>query len=284
MTPGLFLMPSLSIGDYQFSLPRPLVMGIVNLTPDSFSGDGLRGDVNRAIAHARCQMDAGADILDIGAESSRPGAVPTPEDEELRRLLPVLREVVTWGIPISVDTYKPMVMRAALDAGASMINDIRAMVDADALAVVRESQCAVCLMHMQGHPGSMQVSPVYGDVVAEVTAFLRSAVDRCLQAGIGRERILLDPGFGFGKRLEHNLALFRSLTADVWEGQPLLVGLSRKSMLGEITGRSVGSRLAASVAAAMLAAQSGAAVIRVHDVAETRDALAIMAAFEEKGE
>ncbi len=284
MTPGLFLMPSLSIGDYQFSLPRPLVMGIVNLTPDSFSGDGLRGDVNRAIAHARCQMDAGADILDIGAESSRPGAVPTPEDEELRRLLPVLREVVTWGIPISVDTYKPMVMRAALDAGASMINDIRAMVDADALAVVRESQCAVCLMHMQGYPGTMQVSPVYGDVVAEVTAFLRSAVDRCLQAGIGRERILLDPGFGFGKRLEHNLALFRSLTADVWEGQPLLVGLSRKSMLGEITGRSVGSRLAASVAAAMLAAQSGAAVIRVHDVAETRDALAIMAAFEEKGE
>lgn len=277
-------MRTLFLGRYRLALERPLVMGIVNLTPDSFSGDGLQGDVRRAIEHARQQMEAGADILDIGAESSRPGAVPTSEPEELRRLLPVLREVVTWGIPISVDTYKPRVMSAALEAGADMINDIRALRDEAALAVVRDSQCAVCLMHMQGSPGSMQSSPVYDDVVAEVANFLHAAVNRCLEAKIARERILLDPGFGFGKRLEHNLALFRSLSASVWDGYPVLVGVSRKSMLGEITGRSVRDRLAASIAAAMLAAQKGAAVIRVHDVAETCDALAIMAVIEEQGE
>lgn len=277
-------MRTLFLGRYRLALERPLVMGIVNLTPDSFSGDGLQGDVRRAIEHARQQMEAGADILDIGAESSRPGAVPTSEPEELRRLLPVLREVVTWGIPISVDTYKPRVMSAALEAGADMINDIRALRDETALAVVRDSQCAVCLMHMQGSPGSMQSSPVYDDVVAEVANFLHAAVNRCLEAKIARERILLDPGFGFGKRLEHNLALFRLLSASVWDGYPVLVGVSRKSMLGEITGRSVRDRLAASIAAAMLAAQKGAAVIRVHDVAETCDALAIMAVIEEQGE
>lgn len=255
-------------------------MGIVNLTPDSFSGDGLLNDVARAVDHARQQFEAGADILDLGAESSRPGAQPTPEDEELRRLLPVLREVVAWGVPISVDTYKPAVMRAALDAGADMINDIAGLASGEALAAVADSECAVCVMHMRGDPGSMQRAPIYGDVVAEVSGCLAAAVGRCVAAGIDRQRIVLDPGFGFGKTLEHNLALFRALNGNFWNDFPLLVGVSRKSMLGEITGRPVGERQAASVAAALLAAQRGAAIIRVHDVAATRDALAVWSAVE----
>ncbi len=255
-------------------------MGIVNLTPDSFSGDGLLNDVARAVDHARQQFEAGADILDLGAESSRPGAQPTPEDEELRRLLPVLREVVAWGVPISVDTYKPAVMRAALDAGADMINDIAGLASGEALAAVADSECAVCVMHMRGDPGSMQRAPIYGDVVAEVSGCLVAAAGRCVAAGIDRQRIVLDPGFGFGKTLEHNLALFRALNGNFWNDFPLLVGVSRKSMLGEITGRPVGERQAASVAAALLAAQRGAAIIRVHDVAATRDALAVWSAVE----
>jgi len=258
-------------------------MGIVNLTPDSFSGDGLVNDTERAIAHARQQLEAGADLLDIGAESTRPGALPTPEDEELRRLLPVLREVTRWGVPVSVDTYKPAVMRAALEAGASMINDIAGMASAEARAVVAESQCAVCVMHMRGEPGSMQQAPVYSNVVEEVAGWLDGAVERCLAAGIARECIVVDPGFGFGKTLGHNLELFRALSVDHWGGLPLLVGVSRKSMLGQITGRPVNERLAASVTAAVLAAQRGAAIIRVHDVAETKDALAVWSAVEERG-
>lgn len=284
VTPGLFHMNILTCGKYRLQLKRPLVMGIVNLTGDSFSGDGLLDDVQVAVAHARKQWESGADILDVGAESSRPGALPVSEDEELKRLLPVLRELVTWDVPISVDTYKPVVMRAALDLGVSMINDIQAMRDEAALAAVRDSQCAVSLMHMQGNPGSMQLAPKYGGVVDEVGEFLHFAVDRCLGAGIARNRLILDPGFGFGKRLDHNLALFRAIGGGVWQGLPLLVGVSRKSMLGEITGRQVSQRLAGSVAAALLAAQRGAAVIRVHDVAETRDALAVLAAVEKQGE
>lgn len=256
-------------------------MGIVNLTPDSFSGDGRGGDIVAAIAHARRQLAAGADILDIGAESTRPGAQPTPEDEELRRLLPVLAEITTWGVPVSVDTYKPAVMRAALAAGASMINDIAGLASAESLAAVADSDCGLCLMHMQGRPRDMQQAPVYGDVVGEVAGWLAAAVERCQAAGIARERIVLDPGFGFGKTLAHNLALFRGLTAKVWSGLPLLVGVSRKTMLGQITGRPVEARQAASVAAALLAAQRGAAILRVHDVAETRDALAVWAAIED---
>lgn len=261
-------------------------MGIVNLTLDSFSGDGLLGDVDRAISHARQQYEAGSDILDIGAESSRPGAIPTSEADELRRLLPVLKEITTWGVPISVDTYKPKVMRAALEAGVAMINDITGMLQPDALAAVAESDCAVCIMHMQGEPGTMQQSPYYGDVVAEVCLFLASAVKRCRQAGIADERLVLDPGFGFGKTLEHNLALLRQLTAISSEGLPVLAGLSRKSMLGAITGRSVGQRLSASVAAALLAAQNGAKILRIHDVAATKDALAVWQALakEEKND
>ena len=255
-------------------------MGIVNLTPDSFSGDGAGTDVDRAIRLARRQFEAGAEILDIGAESSRPGAIQTAEDEELRRLLPVLREIVDWGVPLSVDTYKPTVMRAALDAGAAMINDISALRHPGALAAVAGSDCAICLMHMQGEPRSMQAAPRYGDVVAEVRAFIADRVAACRLAGIDVERLVLDPGFGFGKSLEHNLALLSGLTATGCAGLPLLAGISRKSMLGAITGRPVGDRLAASIAAALLAVQNGAKIVRVHDVAETRDALAVLAAVE----
>lgn len=277
-------MRTLSLGNFKLSLQRPLVMGIVNLTPDSFSGDGVVSDVRRAIAHAKFQMEMGADILDIGAESSRPGALPTPEDEELRRLLPVLREAATWGVPLSVDTYKPTVMEAALDAGASMINDIRALSDPKALRIVSQSNCAVCLMHMQGSPSCMQDSPVYDKVACEVSAYLQMALARCMDAGIAGDRIVLDPGFGFGKKLEHNIQLFRSLGKPIWGGQPLLVGLSRKSMLGEITGRPVGERMLASVTAAVLAAQRGAAIIRVHDVAETREALKVFSVLRDEEE
>lgn len=274
-------MNSIRCGPYRLSLRRPLIMGIVNLTPDSFSGDGLLGDVECAIAHARAQLDAGADMLDLGAESSRPGAIPTPADEELRRLLPVLEELRSWDVPISVDTYKPVVMRASLAAGAAMINDISAMTSPEALATVATSDCGICLMHMRGEPGTMQQAPHYRNVVGEVRDFLLSAVARCRQAGIADERLLLDPGFGFGKSLAHNLALFRDMGAMVIDDLPLLVGVSRKSMLGEITGRTVAERLPASVAAAVLAAAKGAKILRVHDVAATRDALAVWSAIEQ---
>lgn len=273
-------MLELHCGRFQLSLERPLIMGIVNLTPDSFSGDGAGTDVERAIQLARRQFENGADILDVGAESSRPGAIQTPEAEELRRLVPVLREIVDWGMPVSVDTYKPAVMRAALDAGAAMINDISALRHPGALAAVAASDCAVCLMHMQGEPGTMQVAPHYHDVVGEVRDFLAERVACCRDAGIDAGRLVLDPGFGFGKTLDHNLALFRALTATGCDDLPLLVGISRKSMLGAITGQSVERRVAASVAAAVLAVRKGAKILRVHDVEETRDALAVLSAFE----
>ena len=274
-------MSLLHCGPYRLSLIRPLIMGIVNLTPDSFSGDGLLGSVSRAIEHARLQYEAGADILDVGAESSRPGAIPTSETEELQRLLPVLKEIITWGVPVSVDTYKPAVMRAALVAGAAMINDITGMTNPEALAAVLASDCAICVMHMQGQPGTMQQAPQYKNVVAEVRDFLSEASNRCQQAGVASERIVLDPGFGFGKTLNQNLALFKALTAVSSQDLPLLVGVSRKSMLGTITGRPVEQRQAASIAAALLAAQKGAKILRVHDVAATKDALTVLAAIEQ---
>lgn len=275
-------MHEIHCGTYRLPTERPLLMGIVNLTPDSFSGDGLAQDTRRAIEHARQQWQAGADMLDIGAESSRPGAQATPEDEELRRLLPVLREVCAWGVPVSVDTYKPKVMQAALAAGVSMINDITGLRSAEARAAVAGSDCALCLMHMQGEPATMQEAPAYADVVQEVSGWLCRAAEDCLAVGIARERLVLDPGFGFGKSLAHNLALFRALDSDIWQGLPLLVGVSRKRMLGEITDRPVAERVHASVAAALLAAQRGAAILRVHDVAATRDALAVWMAIREE--
>lgn len=268
----------LCCGKFELSLDRPLVMGIVNLTPDSFSGDGLGASSERAIAHARGQIAAGADMLDLGAESSRPGAIPTSLDDELRRLLPVLEGLSGCGVPISVDTYKPEVMRAALAAGASMINDIYGLRMPGALAAVAESDCGVCIMHMQGEPLTMQQQPVYGDVVAEVAAFLHERVAVALAAGVARERLVVDPGFGFGKSLAHNLSLLKHLPALAGDGLPVLAGLSRKSMIGHLTGREVENRLAGSLAAALMALEGGVHILRVHDVAATRDALAVWSA------
>jgi dihydropteroate synthase len=272
-----FLM--LRCATFTLEFARPLVMGIVNLTPDSFSGDGV-SDTAKAIAHAHRQIEAGADLLDIGGESSRPGAFPTSVEEELRRLIPVLEELASCGVPISVDTYKPEVMRAALRHGASMINDIYALRMPGALAAVADSDCAICLMHMQGEPLTMQEQPHYIDVVAEVQGFLRNRLTIARDAGIASDRLLLDPGFGFGKTLNHNLELLRRMDELSLAGRPLLAGISRKSMLGAVTARPVGDRLAASIAAALLAAQRGASILRVHDVAPTRDALAIWHAVE----
>lgn len=271
----------LSCGRFQLDVSRPLIMGIVNLTDDSFSGDGLRGQLDNAVAQALRMVEAGADLLDLGAESSRPGAVPVSEAQELDRLMPVLIALRDCGRPLSIDTVKPAVMRAALAAGADMINDIAALQAPDALAAVADSPAAICLMHMRGQPQSMQADPHYDDVVAEVAAFLDQRVAACVAAGIARQRIVIDPGFGFGKTLAHNLALLRHLERFVDCGLPVLAGLSRKSMLGQITGRPVGERVHASVAAALLAVEKGATLVRVHDVAATRDALAVLQAIKE---
>lgn len=273
----------LRCGKFTLSLERPLIMGIVNLTPDSFSGDGVASDAGRAIDHARRQIEAGADIIDLGAESSRPGAVAATLEEELDRLLPVLEGLADCSVPISVDTYKPEVMSAALAHGASMINDIFALRRPGALEAVAASDCAVCLMHMQGEPLTMQQSPAYADVVTDVRGFLAERVAATTAAGISRDRLILDPGFGFGKTLEHNLALLARLEETACDGLPILAGMSRKSMLGGITGRPVGERLAASVAAALIAADRGARILRVHDVAETRDALSVREAVRKIG-
>lgn len=271
----------LRCGKFELALDRPLLMGIVNLTPDSFSGDGLAADTARAVAHAHAQIEAGADLLDLGAESSRPGATPTSLDEELARLLPVLEALDGCGVPISVDTYKPEVMRAALAHGAAMINDIYALRMPGALQAVAQSDCALCLMHMQGEPLTMQQSPAYTDAIAEVRGFLAARVAAAMAGGVARERLVLDPGFGFGKTLAHNLQLLRYLAEMSLEGLPVLAGISRKSMLGAVTGRAVENRLPASLAAALLAAQRGARILRVHDVAATRDVLAVWLAVEQ---
>lgn len=273
------VMQTLVCGRFPLALHRPLVMGIVNLTPDSFSGDGVGDDVARAVAHAQAQIEAGSDILDLGAESSRPGAPAVSAAEELARLLPVLRALRDVSVPLSVDTAKPEVMTAALAEGASMINDIAALQAPGALEAVAASDAAVCLMHMQGEPRTMQVNPGYGDVVAEIKAFLADRAQACIVAGIDASRIVVDPGFGFGKTLAHNLALLNHLGELRDLGFPVLAGLSRKSMLGTITGRPVDDRIHASVAAAVLAAERGATIIRVHDVAATHAALAVLQAL-----
>lgn len=266
-------------GRFRLSLERPLIMGVVNITPDSFFDGGRFLDPAAAIAHAYQLIDEGADLVDLGAESSRPGAVAMLSvEEELRRLLPVLRGL--RDLPLSVDTVKPEVMRAALAEGAAMINDINALRAPGAAAAVAAADAAVCLMHMQGSPGTMQQHPRYDDVVAEVKAFLLERIESVCAAGIALERVVVDPGFGFGKTLEHNLDLLRHLREFAALGVPLLAGWSRKSSLGKITGKPAGDRLAASIAAALIAAQNGAAILRVHDVAATRDALAVFAAVE----
>lgn len=269
---------SLIAGRFKLALDRPLIMGIVNVTPDSFSDGGRYLAADAAIAHARQLAEEGADILDIGGESTRPGARPLPLDEEMQRILPVLDGLRDLDVPLSVDTRKPDVMRTAVAHGAAMINDIQALGSSEALDAVRASDCAVCLMHMQGDPQTMQAAPHYEDVVAQVRDFLAQRVQACEAAGIARQRIVIDPGFGFGKNHGHNLHLLRALATFTDLGVPVLAGLSRKSLLGKITGRSAPDRLAGSVALALLAVQRGAAIVRVHDVAATRDALLVQQA------
>ncbi len=250
-------------------------MAIINLTDDSFSGDGLQGDVRAALARAERALEEGADMLDIGAESSRPGADPVPEAVELERVVRFVELARPWQVPLSIDTVKPAVMVAALAAGADMINDINAFRAPGAIDAVADGTAGLCLMHMQGEPRTMQQDPRYDDVVGEVMAFLDERVAALEAAGAVRERIVLDPGFGFGKRTVHNYALLRELERFSAGGLPVLAGMSRKSMLGAVTGREVGERLAASVAAALIAVQRGAAIVRVHDVAPTLDALKV---------
>ncbi|HET9403373.1 MAG TPA: dihydropteroate synthase [Burkholderiales bacterium] len=262
-------------GKFRLPLERPLVMGVVNVTPDSFSDGGLHADAEQAVTHARRLIDEGADILDIGGESTRPGAAPVGLDEERRRVLPVLEALTGGKVPVSVDTRKPGLMREAIDAGAAMINDVTALSAPGALEAVAKTPVAVCLMHMQGDPGTMQTNPSYQDVVREVRDYLAGRIAAAERAGIARERIVVDPGFGFGKTAEHNLALLRALAEFRQLGVVLLAGLSRKAMLGKLTGREPAERIHGSVAAALVAVQNGAHIVRVHDVAATRDALAV---------
>ncbi len=254
---------------YQGTSPK--IMGILNVTPDSFS-DGARFEKpNQALSHAESMVREGADIIDIGGESTRPGASEVTIAEEIQRVVPLIKPIKALGCLVSIDTSKPEVMLTAAEAGADMLNDVRALSLSGALKAAQQTQLPVCLMHMQGKPRSMQNAPQYKDVVAEVTAYLKSRIIACREAGIADNLISIDPGFGFGKELQHNLTLLNHLTAFQSFGKPLLVGLSRKSMLGQITGREVGQRMAASVAVALLAMQRGAKIIRVHDVAETND-------------
>ena len=255
-------------------------MGVVNVTPDSFSDGGQFSTAQQAIAHGLRLIEEGADILDIGGESTRPGAARVTEADELARVMPVLEGLADAGVAISIDTQKPAVMRAALAAGVDMVNDIQALQQAGALAALADSKAAVCLMHKQGDPQTMQQLPLYHDVVAEVQAFLQARVAAAQAAGIAQERLVIDPGFGFGKNLEHNIALLQHLPALQAIGVPVLVGLSRKSMLGKIGNLEVHERVHISVAAAVVAALRGAKIIRVHDVKATRDALTIVNAVE----
>ena len=268
-------------GRFVLNAERPLIMGIVNLTDDSFSGDGLHGNVDLAVAQGLRQIEEGAHILDLGAESSRPGALPIPAQQEIDRLLPVIEALRDCGTPLSIDTVKPDVMRVALNAGADMINDINALRAPGALELVAASKAGLCLMHMQGDPRTMQDAPHYADIVTEVAEFLAERVAAAEAAGIALERIAVDPGFGFGKSLEHNIELLRRLDELVVPGLPLLVGLSRKSMLGLLTGRPAPERVHAGIAAHVLAVERGARIVRVHDVAATRDALAVLQAVED---
>jgi dihydropteroate synthase len=257
-------------------LSVPRVMGIVNVTPDSFADGDAARDTHAAIALCERLVGEGADVLDIGGESTRPGAAPVPADVELARVVPVLAAAVELGVPVSIDTRCAQVMRVALDLGVDIVNDIEALRAAGALETVAAyPSCGVCLMHMQGDPRGMQQRPSYRDVVVEVAAFLRERVDACEAAGIDRARIVVDPGIGFGKTPDQNLELLRRQRELLAIGRPLLIGWSRKSTLGRITGRPVEERVAASVAAAVMAVERGARIVRVHDVAATVDALAV---------
>jgi len=273
-------MTMLRCGPHALDLTRPRVMGILNVTPDSFSDGGRYFDRERALDHARRMLADGADLIDVGGESTRPGAVAVDEADELARVIPVVDELAREGALVSVDTMKPAVMRAAVAAGAAMINDVSALRLPGALEAAASTGAAVCLMHMQGEPRTMQDAPRYADVAAEVRDCLVERAQACEAVGIARDRIVIDPGFGFGKTLAHNLALLRALPELVSTGYPVLAGLSRKSALGAITGRPADERLAASLAAALAAVDRGAKIVRVHDVRETVDAVKVWSAVQ----
>jgi len=285
--PGHVLSQVWHTGRFRLMLSRVHLMGIVNVTPDSFSDGGRFVEARAAIAHAERLVTEGADLLDLGAESTRLNATPVPAEEEWRRLQPVLEEVVRWGVPVSVDTHKPEVMRAALEAGADLINDVRALTTPGALqALAAHPSAGVCLMHSRGDPSTMQTLAQYDDVVEEVAAFLAERFQAACTAGIASERVVLDPGYGFAKTVEHSVELLsrqeglRARLTDAGVDRPLLAGLSRKGTVGRLTGRPVEQRLAGSLAAALLAVQRGARVLRVHDVAETVDVLKVWQAVE----
>lgn len=272
-------VPTLQCGSRVIKLDTPKIMAIVNVTPDSFSDGGRLASTQQAVAYALAQVTLGADMLDIGGESTRPDAVEVSLDEELSRVLPVIEALAArTDVPISIDTSKPEVMRAAVAAGAGFINDVCALRHDGALEMAAALGVPVCLMHMPGDPRTMQKDIHYNDVLAEVRQFLTERLFACEMAGIARKNLVIDPGFGFGKHPEHNLRLLANLDYFGQLGVPVLAGVSRKSMIGQITGRELDQRMVGSVAAALLAVQNGAGIIRVHDVAETKDALAVLAA------
>jgi len=268
-------------GRFELSLKRPLLMGVINITPDSFSDGQQFFSTDRAIAHGHALVEQGADILDLGAESTRPGAEPVSTQEELHRLLPVIEALRTLDVPLSVDTFKPEVMQQVLATGADIINDISGFRSAAACEVVAAHRCGLCVMHMQGEPRTMQLNPQYTDLKAEVRDFLYQQVQALRAAGVADERLMLDPGLGFGKRLADNYLLLRDFQELDIDGLPWLIGLSRKSMIGHVTGQPVEQRLAGSLAGMLAALERGAAVVRVHDVAESRDALNVWLAVKE---
>ena len=267
-------MTPLDCGGRALDLSRTAIMGILNVTPDSFSDGGIFLARDAAVAHALTMVEEGADLIDVGGESTRPGAQAVSVQEELDRVIPVIEAIArAVPVPISIDTSKPEVMRAAIAAGAGFVNDVRALREPDAVEAVAALQVPVCLMHMQGEPRSMQHNPVYTDVVGEVRDFLRERIEACVAAGIPRQRLIVDPGIGFGKTVEHNLELLRRLDELRALGAPILAGLSRKSMIGALLGQPVARRLHASVALALIAVQNGATMLRVHDVRATREAI-----------
>jgi dihydropteroate synthase len=274
----------LRCADRWLDLSTPRIMGVLNVTPDSFSDGGQFFDLRRGLNQAEQMLASGADLIDVGGESTRPGAASVSAEDEIARVQPIVKALVRLGAIVSVDTSKAEVMKVVLDEGAHLINDVYALQRPGALQVVASSQAAVCLMHMQGEPASMQTAPRYGHVVEEVSAFLRSRIALCAEQGIGATRLVADPGFGFGKTVEHNLQLLRELPQLALLGVPILAGLSRKSLLGALTGRSVEHRLAGSLALAFAALEGGARIIRVHDVAETVDVLKVWSSLRKGGE
>jgi dihydropteroate synthase len=274
----------LQCGSHSLDLSIPRVMGVLNVTPDSFSDGGRFTSVAGAVEHALRMAEAGAHFIDIGGESTRPGAEPTTEEEELRRVIPVIQKIAAQStVLISIDTSKPRVMREAVSAGASLINDVYALRAPDALETAASLSAGVCLMHMRGEPRTMQIDPVYGDVVAEVRAFLEERLQACVKAGIEANRVLLDPGIGFGKQLQHNLALLTAVADLSVQDRPVLIGVSRKSMFGSLLGRAVDQRLAGGLAVATASVLAGASIVRTHDVAETVDAIKVAAALKAGG-